>query len=56
MERALDAFGRIDILVNAAGVIGPIETPLHKIAPEDWEHVLAVNLRGVYLCCRAAVP
>ena len=56
MQRALDAFGRIDILVNAAGVIGPIETPLHKIAPEDWERVLAVNLRGVYLCCRAAVP
>lgn len=55
-RRALDEFGRIDILVNAAGVIGPIETPLHKIAPEDWDRVLRVNLNGVFLCCRAVVP
>jgi NAD(P)-dependent dehydrogenase (short-subunit alcohol dehydrogenase family) len=55
-QRALAEFGRIDILVNAAGVIGPIETPLHKIPPEQWDHVLSVNLRGVFLCCRAVVP
>jgi len=55
-RRALEEFGRIDILVNAAGVIGPIETPLHQIAPGDWDHVLGVNLRGVFLCCRAVVP
>jgi NAD(P)-dependent dehydrogenase (short-subunit alcohol dehydrogenase family) len=55
-RRALAEFGRIDILVNAAGVIGPIETPLHKIAPEEWDRVLGTNLRGVFLCCRAVVP
>lgn len=55
-DRARGEFGRIDILVNAAGTIGPIETPLHKIAPEEWDRVLAVNLRGVFLCCRAVVP
>jgi 3-oxoacyl-[acyl-carrier protein] reductase len=55
-QQTLSEFGRIDILVNAAGVIGPIETPLHKIAPEAWDHVLSVNLRGVFLCCRAVVP
>src|SRR5579864_1478822 len=55
-RRAVDEFGRIDILVNAAGVIGPIETPLHKIAPEDWDRVQNVNLKGVFLCCRAVVP
>lgn len=55
-RRTLEEFGRIDILVNAAGVIGPIETPLHKIAPGDWDRVLGVNLRGVFLCCRAVVP
>ena len=54
--RTRDEFGQIDILVNAAGVIGPIETPLHKIVPEDWDRVLSVNLRGVFLCCRAVVP
>lgn len=55
-QRTLAEFERIDILVNAAGVIGPIETPLHKIEPEAWDHVLGVNLRGVFLCCRAVVP
>lgn len=55
-RRARAEFGRIDILVNAAGMIGPIETPLYQIAPEEWDQVLAVNLRGVFLCCRAVVP
>ncbi len=55
-RRALDEFGRVDVLVNAAGIIGPIETPLHKIAPEDWDRVLGVNLKGTFLCCRAVVP
>lgn len=55
-QRTLAEFGRIDILVNAAGVIGPVETPLHQIDPEAWDHVLSVNLRGVFLCCRAVVP
>jgi NAD(P)-dependent dehydrogenase (short-subunit alcohol dehydrogenase family) len=54
--RAHKEFGRVDILVNAAGTIGPIETPLHKIPPEEWDRVLTVNLRGVFLCCRAFVP
>ena len=49
-RRAREEFGRIDILVNAAGVIGPIETPLHMIAPEEWDRVLDVNLKGVFLC------
>src|SRR5205807_6525701 len=34
----------------------PIETPLHQIAPEEWDRVLDVNLKGVFLCCRAVVP
>ena len=55
-QRALTEYGRIDVLVNAAGVIGPIETPLHRIAPEDWDRVLAVNVKGTFLCCRAVVP
>ncbi|HKX17897.1 MAG TPA: SDR family oxidoreductase, partial [bacterium] len=54
--RALNEFGRVDILLNGAGTIGPIETPLYKIAAEEWDRVLAVNLRGVFLCCRAFVP
>lgn len=55
-DRALKELGRVDILLNGAGTIGPIETPLHKIAAEEWDRVLAVNVRGVFLCCRAFVP
>ncbi|MDR5682745.1 MAG: SDR family NAD(P)-dependent oxidoreductase [Armatimonadota bacterium] len=52
----VDAFGRIDVLVTAHGVIGPIETPLHEISSEDWHYVLNSNLYGVFLCCKAVVP
>jgi NAD(P)-dependent dehydrogenase (short-subunit alcohol dehydrogenase family) len=55
-QRTLSEFGRIDILVNAAGTIGPIEMPLHNIAPEEWDRVLSVNVKGVFLCCRVVVP
>lgn len=56
VEAALRINSRIDILVNAHGVIGPIETPLHQIRPADWHHVLGVNLFGTFLCCRAVLP
>ena len=42
----------IDILVNNAGVPGPV-APLIEIEPDDWDAVFAVNVRGVYLMCRA---
>jgi 3-oxoacyl-[acyl-carrier protein] reductase len=45
------AFGRIDILVNNAGIIrrGTIET----VTEEDWDRVIAVNLKGTFNCCKA---
>jgi 3-oxoacyl-[acyl-carrier protein] reductase len=49
-------FGRIDILVNAAGVTGPIETPLHKITEHDWDYVIDANVKGTFLPCKATVP
>jgi NAD(P)-dependent dehydrogenase (short-subunit alcohol dehydrogenase family) len=45
----------VSILVNNAGVAGPV-APLTDIAPEDWDEVFAVNVRGVYLMCRAFLP
>ena len=54
VEAALDAFGGIDILFNNAGVLAfgsVLDTD-----PETWHRVLAVNLTGVYLCSRAAIP
>jgi 3-oxoacyl-[acyl-carrier protein] reductase len=57
--KALECFGRIDILINNAAVFsvvpmnrGPIET----IDPGEWDRLMAVNLRGLFLCCRAVLP
>jgi len=48
--------GRIDILVNVAGVTGPIETPVWEIEPEDFEMVLRANVFGTFLPIKYALP
>ena len=48
--------GRIDILVNAAGITGPIETPVWEIDEKDWDTVLAVNLKGTFLPTKHVLP
>ncbi|OWW21616.1 SDR family NAD(P)-dependent oxidoreductase [Noviherbaspirillum denitrificans] len=52
---ARETAGTIDILVNNAGIIGPI-VPAWEVTPDAWRRVMAVNLDGVYHCCRAAAP
>jgi NAD(P)-dependent dehydrogenase (short-subunit alcohol dehydrogenase family) len=53
----LDAFGRIDVLVNNAGITGSVEaTVCHETPIDEWDRVLAVNVRGPFLCTRAALP
>jgi NAD(P)-dependent dehydrogenase (short-subunit alcohol dehydrogenase family) len=54
VQRALAEQGRIDILVTAAGTAGFGLAADAKLA--DWDQVLAVNLRGAMLCCRAVLP
>ncbi|MEQ8816003.1 MAG: glucose 1-dehydrogenase [Thalassobaculum sp.] len=51
---ALDAFGRIDILVNSAGLGEQVS--FLKQRPEDFERIVAVNLTGSYRCARAVAP
>ena len=46
---------QISILVNNAGVAGPVK-PLIEIEPEEWDEVFAVNVRGMFLMCRAFLP
>jgi len=53
---ALERFGRIDILVNTAGVIGPIETPAQDVALDDFRSVLDVNVVGTFLPAKAVIP
>lgn len=54
VRRTVEAFGSLDVLVNNAGITGRA-APLWELDDEDWERVLAVNLTGVFNCCRAAV-
>lgn len=54
---ALDFFeGRIDILVNVAGVTGPIETPVQDIDASDFDHVIISNERGTFLPIKHVAP
>ncbi len=55
VEQVLKAFKKIDILVNNAG-IGPLPRSIAAITEEEWDRVLAVNLKGVFLCSRAVLP
>ena len=50
---AIDALGSVDILVNNAGL--QKDARLHEMSLADWNHVIAVNLTGQFLCARAAV-
>ncbi|HLW59040.1 MAG TPA: SDR family oxidoreductase [bacterium] len=52
---ALDAYGRIDALVNAAGILGPVGR-VWEVDEGDWAQALQVNLYGTFLCCRAVLP
>jgi NAD(P)-dependent dehydrogenase (short-subunit alcohol dehydrogenase family) len=56
VARAREAFGRVDILVNGAGVTGPIETPVWEIRAEDFDAVLAANVRGTFLPTKHVLP
>ncbi|MFR9800862.1 SDR family NAD(P)-dependent oxidoreductase [Pseudonocardia sp. RS010] len=47
--------GRLDVLVNNAGIGDPRSVPLHRVRTEDWRRVLDVDLDGVFLCSRAAL-
>nr|MBC7243844.1 3-oxoacyl-ACP reductase FabG [Chloroflexota bacterium] len=51
VQQALAAFGTIDILVNNAGIFIP--SPIEDLREEDWDRVIDVNLKGVFLCCQA---
>jgi NAD(P)-dependent dehydrogenase (short-subunit alcohol dehydrogenase family) len=55
MESAVAHYGRIDALVSNAGIPGA-GTPAHETDEDDWDRVIAVNLRGVFLCAKYAIP
>ena len=56
-RHAVDEFGRIDVLVNNAALYGDIQGGrFDRIERDEWDRTMAVNVRGVWQCCKACVP
>lgn len=53
VEEAIEQFGAVHILVNNAGILRP--TPVIDIEEDEWDQVIAVNMKGTFLCCRAVL-
>lgn len=54
-EQVTRACGRVDVLINNAG-IATMPMRIHEMPIEDWDRLMAINLRGVFLCSRATIP
>lgn len=54
VDETVRHWGKIDILVNSAGLRGPL-VPVQEISEEEWDAVQAVNLKAVFLCCKAVL-
>lgn len=53
VEKAVEIYGRIDVLVNNAGITS--DNQVHKMTEEQWDKVIAVNLKGVFNCAQAVI-
>lgn len=54
VENTIQTFGRLDILINNAGI--HYITPIEDVPDEEWNSILAVNVRGVYNCSKFVIP
>ena len=54
VAKAVDHFGRLDVLFNNAGIAGKV-APVHELPVEDWDEIIRINLRGIFLVQSAAL-
>ena len=54
IDDAVGFYGRLDVLVNNAGIAGP-DKPTHELTEEEWDRVQAVNVKGVFFCTKHAI-
>lgn len=54
-EQVVARFGRLDIVVNNAGIAGA-NKPTHELTEEEWDRVQSINVKGVFFCTKHAVP
>jgi len=50
-----DKFGEINVLVNNAGIAG-VDKPTHEITEEEWDYLMAINVKGVFFCTKHVIP
>ena len=55
VDKTVETYGRLDCAFNNAGILGPI-TNTADTTEEDWDHVMAVNLKGIWLCMKYEIP
>lgn len=56
LQALAQRFGRLDALVNNAGIARPLNRPVETLALADWNRVIGVNLTGCFLCVKHAAP
>jgi NAD(P)-dependent dehydrogenase (short-subunit alcohol dehydrogenase family) len=57
VQQIMEAYGRIDILINnAGGSMGVPKAPIDEILEDDWDRVVNLNMKGTFLCTKAVVP
>src|SRR5918995_3248834 len=55
LDETVETFGRLDVAFNNAGVENEVK-PLADVTEEEWDRIVAINLRGVFLCMKYEVP